>query len=466
MIDNVSLRLTGRQHAALATHLFPGDGNEAVAILLCGRHLGQNGYILTVRKVTPIPHEACGARTPYRVTWPTEALIPILEDAMKRDMAVVKVHGHPEGVEHFSEVDDVSDKELFPSIFGWMDDDSPHASAVMLPDGKMFGRAIFPDDSMVRLKEISVAGTDLRFWHSQSPTLDRAGTRNAQAYGEGTARILRNLSIAVVGYSGTGSPTVEQLARLQVGRLVVIDPKLVGEKNLNRILNTRRQDMVANLPKVDVAERAVTEMGLGTNIEVYPENLYSPRVVRAIAECDVLFGCVDSVDGRHLMDRISTFYNIPYFDIGVKLIADGNGGVEQICGTVHYLQPDGSSLLSRRVYTMEQVRAASLCRTDPAAYKEQRKANYIDGVNEERPAVISVNMLYASLAVNEFLARIHGYRDEGNEQFAIHRFSLTQSQIYRQADGEPCPQLAQHVGRGDVRPLLDMPVLSESRAAS
>lgn len=268
----------------------------------------------------------------------------------------------------------------------------------------------------------------------------------------------------MVGYSGTGSPTVEQLARLQVGRLVVIDPKLVGEKNLNRILNTRRRDILANLPKVDVAERAVTDMGMGTAIEVYAENLYSPRVVKAVAECDVLFGCVDSVDGRHLMDRLSTFYNIPYFDVGVKLVADGEGGVEQICGSVHYLQPDGSSLLSRRVYTLEQVRAALLRRTDPEAYEEQRKAKYIAGVNEERPAVISVNMLYAALAVNEFLARIHGYRDDGNEEFAVHRFSLTQSQIYRQADGEPCSQLAQHVGRGDVRPLLDMPVLSESRA--
>ena len=272
--------------------------------------------------------------------------------------------------------------------------------------------------------------------------------------------------MAVIGYSGTGSPTVEQLARLQVGRLVVVDPKLVEQKNLNRILNTRRQHVSKKTPKVEVARRTVIGMGLGTDIEVYEDNLYSSRVVRAVAECDVLFGCVDSVDGRHLMNRLSTFYNIPYFDVGVKLIADGQGGVEQICGTVHYLQPDGSSLLSRRVYTQEQVRAASLRRTDPAAYREQRQAKYIDGVDEERPAVISVNMFYAALAVNEFLARIHGYRDDGNEDFAVHRISMTQSQIYRQPDGEPCPSLARHVGRGDVRPLLDMPVLSEVKAAS
>lgn len=466
MTRNVTLRITGRQHASLEKHLFPGDGKEAVAILLCGRRVGKHRHILTVRKIFPIPHESCATRTPYRVTWPTETLIPILEEAMKRDLAVVKVHGHPEGVRCFSEVDDVSDRELFPSIFGWVNDDYPHGSAVMLPGGKMFGRAIFPDDSMTPFHSISVAGPDLRFWCSQSQSLAPTTQRHAQAFGEGTAQLLRNLSVAVVGYSGTGSPTVEQLARLQVGRLVVVDPKAVGEKNLNRILNTRRRDVVDELPKVKVAERAVTEMDLGTAIEVYAENLYSPKVVKAVAECDVVFGCVDSVDGRHLLNRLCTFYNIPYFDIGVKLVADGDGGVDQICGTVHYLQPDGSSLMSRRVYTLEQVRAASLRRTDPLAYEEQQQAKYIDGVNEERPAVISVNMFYAALAVNEFLARVHGYRDDSNEDFAVYRFSLTQSQIYRQSDGEPCPQLAPHVGRGDVRPLLDMPVLSEARIRS
>lgn len=466
MTRNVALRMTGRQHSVLAKHLCPEDGNEAVAILLCGRRVGQQRHILTVRKVFPIPYESCRDRTPYRVNWPTEILIPILEEAMKRDMAVVKVHGHPERVEHFSEIDDASDQELFPSIFGWVNEDYPHGSAVMLPNGRMFGRAVFPDDSMIPFWSIAVAGTDLRFWFSQVPALDQSTQRHAQAFGEGTVRLLRNLSVAIVGYSGTGSPTVEQLVRLGVGRIVIVDPKLVEERNLSRILNTRMKDVVDGWHKVEVAERTVTEMGLGTEIEIHPTNLYSPDVVKAVAECDVLIGCVDSIDGRHLMDRLSTFYSMPYFDVGVKLIADGEGGVEQICGTVHYLQPDGSSLLSRSVYTMEQVRSASLRRTDPSAYDEQCQAKYIEGVEEERPAVISVNMFYSALAVNEFLARIHGYRDDGNYEFAVHRISLTQSQIYRQEDGDPCPQLAHHVGRGDVRPLLDMPVLSESKAVS
>ena len=75
--------------------------------------------------------------------------------------------------------------------------------------------------------------------------------------------------------------------------------------------------------------------------------------------------------------------------------------------------------------------------------------------------MISVNMHYASLAVNEFLARLHPYRDDGNEEFAWFGNSLTQSRLFQAGDGKPCPTLSRHVGRGDVTPLLDMPALSE-----
>ena len=104
-------------------------------------------------------------------------------------------------------------------------------------------------------------------------------------------------------------------------------------------------------------------MGLGTVVDTYPTSLFDARAVRAVASCDVVFGCMDSIDGRHLLNKLATFYLLPYFDMGVKIEADGAGGVDQVCGTVHYLQPGGSSLLSRHVYTMEQVRAAGIYST-------------------------------------------------------------------------------------------------------
>src|SRR5262249_21670965 len=151
---------------------------------------------------------------------------------------------------------------------------------------------------------------------------------------------------------------------------------------------------------------------------------FDREAVTEIADCDVVFGCMDSVDGRHLLNKLATFYGIPYFDLGVKLEADGKGSVDQVCGTVHYIKPGGSSLLSRRVYTTEQVRAAGFARTDPRAYKRQVKEGYIRGIAEDRPAVIQLNSLVASLAVNELLARLHPYRIDPNGDYAVHRISL------------------------------------------
>ena len=63
--------------------------------------------------------------------------------------------------------------------------------------------------------------------------------------------------------------------------------------------------------------------------------------------------------------------------------------------------------------------------------------------------------------MNEFLARLHPYRDDENGEYAVHRFSLSQGVFYREREGEPCRLLARYVGRGDMRPLLNLPELSD-----
>jgi hypothetical protein len=455
-------RLANVHHAQLLTHLFPGDGREAVAFALCGRSAGGERHILPAQMVFPIPYDQCLVRTPMRVTWSTETLVPLLAEASRRGLALVKIHSHPGGLAEFSSTDDDSDRDLFPSIYGWMNDELPHASAIMLPDGRMFGRVVSPNGEFRKLSLISVVGDDLLFWHTTESQggLPEFALRHAQAFGIGTTERLRNLSIAVIGCSGTGSSLIDQLARLGVGKLTLVDPDFVEEKNLNRIQNTTMQDAVMGHPKVEVMARAIAAMGLGTKVVTFAKNLFNSDVVKAVAESDVAFGCMDTIDGRHLLNKLATFYVLPYFDVGVKLESDGMGGIDQVCGTVHYLQPGRSSLFSRRVYTLEQLRSAGLKRTNPAAYKELRKEKYIAGVQEDRPAVISVNMMFASLAVNELLARLHSFRDDPNRNFATYRFSLSQAQLYTESEGDSCKLLQKHLGRGDVKPPLDMPELS------
>ena len=202
-------------------------------------------------------------------------------------------------------------------------------------------------------------------------------------------------------------------------------------------------------------------MGFGTQVETFPTSLFNPEVVRAIADCDVVFGCMDSIDGRWLLNRLATFYLLPYFDLGVKLEADSKGGIEQACGGIQYLQP-GQSLWSRGMFSLEQVRAAGLKRTNRSEYERQQQDKYIVGLPpDERPAVISFNMNIAAFAVLEFLARLHPYRDEPNAEYALLMFSFSQVQLYTDSVTNLCLALSNRIGRGDVLPLLENPELSD-----
>src|ERR1700689_4425457 len=59
-----TLSMTGHQHDRLKQLLFPGDGKEAVAIVLCGRRDGDRRHRLVVRAIEEIPSRACSVRTP------------------------------------------------------------------------------------------------------------------------------------------------------------------------------------------------------------------------------------------------------------------------------------------------------------------------------------------------------------------------------------------------------------------
>jgi hypothetical protein len=459
---NYQLRMSGKQYQQLRAHLYNGDGNEAVALALCGKHEYQDQYNILVHKLQLISLDECFESTPLSVKWRTDSMVQLLMEAMRSGLSVLKVHSHPNGVESFSATDDRSDRDLFSSVAGWQECQLSNASAIMFSDGSVCARVVSHDGQFTPVSKILVAGDEIRCFVQDRPSDHGAFVqRHAQAFGNQTLSMLKSMKIGVVGVSGTGSIVVEQLVRLGVGRLVLVDPDKIEMKNLNRILNSRVSDV--GRQKTERTQEAIAEMGLETAVESFPVNLIDPSAICAIASCDVVFGCVDGAEGRNLINRISTFYHVPYIDVGIKLEADGKGGIDQICGSVHYIQPEGSSLLSRGAITSQQIEEEAMLRTDPKLYKERLREKYIKGVDVERPAVISINSLFASWAVLELLARIHPFRDDPNSHFAHNTLSLTQNVLYPpKDDGESCPRLNKYVGRGDSNPPLGMPALTTS----
>ncbi|WP_350292484.1 ThiF family adenylyltransferase [uncultured Croceitalea sp.] len=453
-------KIAKKHYDSLTKHLFPGDGKESVSIAICGR--ANNGNTFLVHDLIHIPHNLCEREFDF-IKWPTHLIIDRLPEMVAKNFALFKVHSHPGGYEQFSELDDNSDLELFDSIYGWFDNEDFHGSLILLPSGNLIGRVITPELEFEEMDKITIVNHTIKISQKKKQSFDDSlNLRNRQTLGKGTQMLLKNMTIGVVGCSGTGSPVIEQLSRLGAGKLILVDPDVIESKNLNRIINSKEVDAVESTLKVDVAKHAIDQMGFSTEVVAYANNLYDDvSVIHDLSSCDFLFGCMDSVDGRHLLNSIASFYIIPYIDVGVKVISDKEGGIDQICGSIHYLQPGASSLLTRGVYTSEDLRAANMLRTDLEEYEKQKDSGYITDINVEAPAVISINMLASSLAVNEFLSRIHPIKTEELSLYDIIRFSLTDYYLMNEhSEHDNDIYLDKYIGRGDISPLLNIPTFT------
>jgi hypothetical protein len=452
-----NITISEKNYNKIFNHLFPGDGLEAVAIALCGYHETDTYCKFTIYKSYLIPYSDC-IRSTDKIIWKTEILRDLLLQANKYGFSILKIHSHPGGYSQFSHIDDDSDRELFSSIYGWMDHTRPHLSCVALPDGSIFGRVITRNLDFNAISKVVYAGKTIKFWsrcHDQLPS--SFTQRTQQAFGEKTVSILRNLKIAVIGCSGTGSPTIEQLVRLGVGSIVLIDPDCIEVKNLNRILNTTLKDANEKKFKTDVLKERIESFGLGTRVTSIPENFIgNPKVVDEIISCDVVFGCMDSIDGRHYLNQLCNFYLIPYFDLGVKIKSNGNGGIEYILSSIHYISPGSSSLLARNLYTNQELKSTNLKRINYVEYLEQRSQKYLVDVEVDSPAVISVNMLISSLAICDFLDRIHSFRQGEKESYDITRVSLHDWYIQNLKENNDDPYSEKWEGRGDMIPFINM----------
>ena len=107
------LILTEEIHAALREHLFPGDGLEAAAVLVCTRFAGEHLKLLAKHLIL-VPYGECTERDANYITWPGSYLEQGIDLAEGESLSIILVHSHPGGYFAFSEVDDQSDAKTIP----------------------------------------------------------------------------------------------------------------------------------------------------------------------------------------------------------------------------------------------------------------------------------------------------------------------------------------------------------------
>ncbi|KQP32825.1 ThiF family adenylyltransferase [Methylobacterium sp. Leaf100] len=456
-------------HDQLFGHLIRPDGLERVAVAILGRSRighdpwrGDREERFVTREILPVPDEVLLTQSGVRVRWPTSAIQNAAKAAEQKGLAVALIHSHPGGSLCYSELDDAEEPGAIEVIFNRNGGDRPHLSLLMDGDGEMIGRAY---DSHLRSHPLSMLRVIGERFRLRYPGRDAEGApmldRQRRAFGRAFCNDMRALRIGVVGCGATGSATVALLMRLGAGHLALFDNDVVDRTNLNRLHFARQSDADLGTLKVDVVAREVAGAGLGVQVRAFPYWVGDPRCRDALKACDIVFGCTDDHQGRGLMNSLAYAYGIPVIDMGILMKLDAAGtAFDVLDGRVTVLTPGNTCLLCRGLIDPARMRAEALKRNDPEGYERERAAGYLPDEGEPAPAVVSFTTEVASMAVNEMIHRLQGFRGEGGAWAErVRQFHVPKDFDIRagKAPVEGCRIChAQRLwGRGDMEPFLD-----------
>jgi len=124
----------------------------------------------------------------------------------------------------------------------------------------------------------------------------------------GQLALLRS-RVAVVGCGGLGGYAIEQLARLGVGRLVVIDPDRFEEHNLNRQLLSSLAEL--GRAKVEVAVRRVASINPAVSVVPLQQALSAANGAGLLAGVDLVVDALDSIPVRLELAAVCATLGLP-----------------------------------------------------------------------------------------------------------------------------------------------------------
>lgn len=462
----VSLRLLEAHLDELTKLVHAQPGIEGAAYLLCGSaRLGRSPWSGDAERaylshaVVHVPQTDKMASSATHVTWSTESFVQLLRRSKDDDLVPAIVHSHPHGPAAFSLQDDVNEKELLRLAQNRNGPQAQLLSIIITGKGELVARLWTSVSDATPICDTTVVGRRLSV-RREAPVsdVDEVLSRQALVFGPEVNHNLRRLKIAVVGLSGTGSPTAVMLARLGVGRLALIEKDTIDLSNLHRVHGSRRADAETALPKARALAREIELMGLGTQLAIFENWVGEPACHDALRSSDVIFGCTDDHDGRLLLNRFAYFYTTPVIDMGLAIDPKPGGGMRDMSGRISVVLPGAPCLICRGIVDPVQAREDDLQRRNPQEFAQRQREGYVRGMAVPSPAVVTFTTETACMAINELLQGLTGFRgSEGWVWQRRRRFDTCEDRRPGALPNPDCPLCSRHDtwGRGDIEPFLD-----------
>ena len=428
------------------------ESNER-AWTLAARCAAGNDLLLG-RTLRDVPVHAYLERGPRRLEIASVGFVPAFGAAMRDNSLPVFIHTHPGGDPMPSALDDVVDD----SLTSFAADRGMSGYVALIVGGtaaapRFTGRFADADGTVHRIDRLRIAGRDLRLLLADDmpgvtspPIFDR----QVRAFGGEGQALMAAMRVGVVGAGGTGSATIEQLARLGIGEIVILDDDLVDATNLTRIHGSSERDV--GTPKAVLAATQAEAVGTGSRATAVVASAASRAGVEALRTCDFVFGCTDDHAGRLVLSRLAYRYLIPVIDTGV-VVDTADGRIRGVIGRVTIMAPGEPCLICRG--QIDGRRAAEEM-MDPVRRRALAGQGYARGAEGAAPAVVAFTTATSALAVSELLGRVLGYAESTSTQLLLRLHSQAIARAGRAAvEGHHCT-MPEEWGLGDAEPPLGM----------
>lgn len=406
----ITLRL--RQATFDDLHAMASGDLESGAVLLA--HLvdvDAEHIVLLGSELVSVPDDAYTRRTDHALTVTSEGYIHALKKARDQGQVALWVHSHPgDGSDtRPSEHDDVVNHQL-RDLFAERTDSGlygflvvGHAGSTMTFTGRIDGRA---SGAIERLNVVGERWSFLSAADSPAGGDHELFDRNIRAFGGQVQDTIGALTVAIVGAGGTGSAVAEQLTRLGVRSLVLIDPDYLSTSNLTRVYGSTPADVGRS--KVEVLADHLERIADGVKVRRIVGAVTEESVARELRAADVIFGCTDDNAGRLRLSRMPYYYLAPLIDMGVQIPSAADDTISGIFARITTLFPGAACLVCRERIDLALAEAEMRSQLVQERLEREGYAPALPGVE---PAVVAFTTMVAAAAVSEFLERLVGYGD-------------------------------------------------------
>lgn len=120
----------------------------------------------------------------------------------------------------------------------------------------------------------------------------------------------KDAKITVIGCGGIGGQTIEMLARMGIGELVLVDKDAFDLSNLNRQTLATIADL--GLDKSSVAAEKVRLINPYVKTTVFNEHIDQTNIDKVIGDSDIVIDALDNVLTRVIVSRKAKEKGIPY----------------------------------------------------------------------------------------------------------------------------------------------------------